>query len=97
MEEAGVLLDRPFLAEMSSELAAEIDTLESAIASGDTGAAGHTRLLLGISHYHTGNIEASRAAFRRAQADAAFRDEAQAWLDYLGKHQSSPTPEHHDQ
>jgi Tfp pilus assembly protein PilF len=73
------------------------DTLESAIASGDTGTAGHTRLLLGISHYHTGNIEASGDAFRRAQADAAFRDEAQDWLDYLGKHQSGPTPEHRDQ
>jgi hypothetical protein len=32
-----------------------------------------------------------------AQADAAFQDEAQAWLDYLGKHQSSLTPEHRDQ
>ena len=73
------------------------ETLESALASGDTGAAGHTRLLLGISHYHTGNIEASRDAFQMAQADAAFQDEAQAWLNYLGKHQGSLTPEHLDQ
>jgi len=61
------------------------DTLENALASGDTGAVGHARLLLGISYYHTGNVEASRDAFRLAQADETSHDEAQTWLQFIGK------------
>lgn len=72
------------LADMEQWRAAR-DTLENALASGDTGAVGHARLLLGISHYQTGNVEASRDIFRLAQADAAFHDEAQAWLRYIEK------------
>ncbi|MCP3866906.1 MAG: tetratricopeptide repeat protein [Gammaproteobacteria bacterium] len=68
------------------------DILQNGLESDPANDKAQTQLLLGISHFHIGNHGASSQAFQLARADAQFRDQAEAWLDYLGEKSDRGTP-----
>lgn len=82
-QEAEVYLRLAQLASQMDDWSTALQASKKSLRMGGLKHPGKARILQGMAHYHRHDFRAARASFERARDEAAVRDQAQKWLDYL--------------